>query len=79
MDSDQTKDLKSCHNSEKSESKLGLEAHFQPQNRPSKIKGEWVVSWPKVKLEKTRKLQVTIAARIHLHIPIWHHMMKRII
>ena len=32
-----------------------------------------------VRLEKTGELQVTIAAKIRLHIPsVWHHMMKRI-
>jgi len=54
--SDQAKDLKSCDNSKKPAPKLGLEAHFQPQNRPSKIIGELVVSWPKVRLEKTGEL-----------------------
>ena len=37
--SDQAKDLKFCGNSRKSAPKLGLEARFQPQNRPSKGKG----------------------------------------
>ena len=35
--SDQAKDLKSYDNSKKSAPKFGLEAHFQPQNRPPKI------------------------------------------
>ena len=38
--SDQAKDLKSCDNSRKPAPKLGLESHFQPQNRHSKIKDE---------------------------------------
>ena len=33
MGSDQANDLKSCDNSKKSVPKLGLEVHFQPQNR----------------------------------------------
>ena len=56
--------MKFCNNSKKSAPKLGVEAHFQPQNRLSKIKGEWVGIWPKVRLEKTGELQVTIAAKI---------------
>ena len=40
LGSDQAKNLKSCDNSKKSARELTLEAHFQSQNRPSKIKGE---------------------------------------